>query len=1291
MAEMMNQSVIWALRHFAVTWAIIFFSLQISGLCSEEKGNLAALPSLEDNGDGLLFHASFDRDCRADFAIGSDLPSMADYPFRCDNTETAGKRIPGIFGQAYIGVSKPIPGCYDALGNFLPARGTVAFHIQVKEKPIRLEWFHVRVTGYYNYYWNMYIRFLGNTVWFANEIYRPIVLAPKKDISWQDGKWHHIAITWDQAYGANLYIDARKVASNWKEVSWHSRGVDPDFFLFNNNDQVAYDEFYVFDRPLTDDQIAKLAKNNIAPRKDELASVPFDTDHQLNRLKELSWEYPDPMMLKIRLGMNTGDVFTIRQVVPSTVQAVKKKIGEATDGLLGTGWPTAFTYEFNNGNGLHVELGESYDYMTIEGYFQGAVYGEHQLEAKGAKPIQYVRSKEFMYRQRFDSPGLPGWLSFFKGEMEDKGDLPDKELVTRSRICEISFFHVGSGNLTNALPLRYYLGPASLSEGPTALGVELSGRYEPGDRSTLSLSRNTPEKIGGQSVSKLRYHHLIVPPMTYDTPLKGIRLAMWLRGALPSNLLRVELHDSILPARRICVLDFELDGLDDKEPRLFNLNIDLSDRIVPRGKPVWLTFCFKHEVDLLWLAGEKSSFLELMTGPVKESLPEFCRTEEAFVRSLFSGLSESRPWGRYEEPEKELADHNKLARQLFDPLVFLRKIDPNNRKVQGLWRWTHKDIEDTSLVNPLPVRGCENAPRWALLQRELLQRSRDVLYWWIDNRQAPNGEFGDDWADDTDLCNENFPKLILLGDPDNRLRDAIKKVADGVYTAGRIKRGINAGIGGDPLHAYEEGVNVTCAMSLADYGNPKYLERLMESAKTVDEYLTTKDVKGRRRFRSSAFGAMGIRDQGQEGYDSTGNALFCHPALSLAYYNRNPRCVRFLQEWVDGWIDIYMENAKPKEQKYPRGTLLDGTVVWWDTKVRGFGYVDLYAALYAMTKEQRYRDTARYWTGEAGPAGTRAFMRGDDDYRPALELIDRDKYRQELISWAEEANLRCPFADSIGSKAVDRYIKWEVTGDEQAAYDALEACLRKIRSLYDIYTWAEPIADRVTTPDFPLIVMTQGGMSYARNWLWPNHYVSYQGFSDFAAWVREKSDPGLKIWIYNFAPREEKGILRVWRTPLGEYELHLGEDKNKDGVPDDGEKRFLVLHPSAAIPLVVPSRRLCALSLRLLKKSDEDFWQRPDLGISSEDVQWQKDNKIAITVHNLGSSTATNVLIRILDEKQKKVAEKTLSLIEAPLDLNPRKTEVTFDGITNDSVFVKLDPDGKIAELNEENNNIQSH
>ena len=347
-------------------------------------GSLAAavLPPPADEGRGLLFHASFDQTLRAEVAQGERFPIRTRSGVWPKQME--GKWIAGRFGMALTG-----PGAldsYEALGNALPERGTIAFHMRKTGAAYHFDPFVLRTMD--PYYWTMYLRMTadaggGFAVAFPDELFVPFAVSNTtgRGKEFTDGAWHHVAIAWDQAYGVQLYLDGRLWGSNWGKSSWTSRGFDPDFIALINNERVAYDELYAFDRPLTPEQVAALARENTVPAQAALPVVAFDARRRANRIKELGWEQPDPAMPVITLGRTGLGANAITQVAPAEGVAVRKECNNVFDGKLGTAWPPTYNYHFNGGNGLHVRVDGDYDYVVLEGNFEGKVYGERSLAA----------------------------------------------------------------------------------------------------------------------------------------------------------------------------------------------------------------------------------------------------------------------------------------------------------------------------------------------------------------------------------------------------------------------------------------------------------------------------------------------------------------------------------------------------------------------------------------------------------------------------------------------------------------------------------------------------------------------------------------------------------------------------------------------------------------------------------------------------------------------------------------------------------------------------------------------
>ena len=104
---------------------------------------------------------------------------------------------------------------------------------------------------------------------------------------------------------------------------------------------------------------------------------------------------------------------------------------------------------------------------------------------------------------------------------------------------------------------------------------------------------------------------------------------------------------------------------------------------------------------------------------------------------------------------------------------------------------------------------------------------------------------------------------------------------------------------------------------------------------------------------------------------------------------------------------------------------------------------------------------------------------------------------------------------------------------------------------------------------------------------------------------------------------------------------------------------------------------------------------KPDPAIGVQDVQIEyASGHMKVTVHNVGTKAAENVVVRVTDPLSGAVvAEEKIAKIEAPLDLVPRTQVIEFhnlDCVTCGRATVELNPDGKPEDdLNPFNNRVE--
>ena len=532
---------------------------------------------------GLLFHASFDSGVEAERAVGRADPYLFPQPdARARNTRH--RALPGAFGRAATAVM----GSYDALGNVLPERGTVAFFARlvgadVGEYPLRVQTLD-------SYYWRSYLVAAhaerSTAAWVADEAFRvdTSVLAQPGTRPSPD-RWRHYAIAWDQAYGVSLYVDGELAASSWGKRSWLSRGVDPaELRLAWADGNVAYDELYVFDRALSAAQIRALARQNHAPAARELPAVPFDARRRANRLAEFGWDEP-VTRARLTLDARGRGALSVRQVLPREARAQRAEAGAVFDGRLGQGWParSLVGYEIAGGNGLSVQLDEDFDTLWLEGRFAGRVYaGRHLLEPRST-PLHAFDASVFRSRWRPEQPQR-GWLSFFWNATSSSRE---------NQIAELSFFR--SAPPPSDPPARGWFLAAPAED---RVAAQIAARFAEEDRETLSATQKAPPR-SRRVLPGLRFHHVLLPARDADWVLRGLRIELSLAGELDGLPLQVELRDPLQPGRRLAVFDFELAAPAGVHSTNLDLALDVGPRIVPADRPLWVVLVAGRAVELV--------------------------------------------------------------------------------------------------------------------------------------------------------------------------------------------------------------------------------------------------------------------------------------------------------------------------------------------------------------------------------------------------------------------------------------------------------------------------------------------------------------------------------------------------------------------------------------------------------------------------------------------------------------------------------------------------------------------
>lgn len=924
------------------------------------------------------------------------------------------------------------------------------------------------------------------------------------------------------------------------------------------------------------------------------------------------------------------------------------------------------TYEHVRDPGVHVTLADAlgFNYLYLRGGFTGKIYrdvdaldgpGKGELLADLKPEAGTTETDHFKFRRLSFSPLVKSkTISFFRRD---------------NMLSDAQFSRLGSAALA-----RKYAGTMEYSVGKpieevAALGpdfVQLPAdkdeqhpsnferRFPQGQRAMRLLSPETT----GQSVAlePEKAIHFFTPPLPDNLPVGAVRLDLHLPDAPTGNLVNITVQDPLIGNQELLRMDVKMNA--NGHVRCL---LDFPDQLVAPGRRFWITVASQHASTLA-----PDSKISLLTVDEKTARAEYFADRLFLLKGYFYVLSEARPWtGRdmniewlekYDGSGWEVQRSRPQLLDLFRTAEYLNSLDREHSTVAGqYWRWLTRNGKP--LVEPQDVpalAGVAGVPHWAQLLDRTKNQIVEIPYWWIEHRMAPSGELGGTLQDDTDMLQWWIPSALLDSEIFRpRAKEAFSKIANLVLKY-NLRDGVNINTT-DALHAYEEGQNHMAIMPLLFYGDPRYVEWLMQSARTADKW-TWRDADGKLKFRVNDFGWDTAQKPPAEPVKefSENAALLLHSHLMLAWYNGNPHAADVIKSYAatqGGWGD----------GAYGGAASINFAAYWLsgDTK---------YLGLPQPNEKGEYSKVAE-WAK-----------------RQPLFATHAKEARQ--APWWKEYSERVRYDVLNGSWA------WAATGDKESLEKSLEFALYgnpvsgsggadKYRY---IWTEAEMFTDRVYLPvETPAQAML-GGYS-VRNRLWPGYAVSYENLGrDFAALVLEQGKDKLKLAAVNLRTTPREGALRVWQLEPGIYELKIGPDANDDGVMDSvASTQTLSLQRMARVPLSLAPRRLMLYEFTQIKKS-APLYTRPDAAISPDDIR-RRGSTLRVTVHNIGAAPLKNLEVALFDAKNKLLASTPLKQLDAPLDLMPKTATLTLP-LKVGAVRVVLNPKNAIDEITDLNNSL---
>lgn len=1242
---------------------------------------------------GLLFFLSGNNGVTADFSQGNPEPSFI------HGVEV----IPqGAYGPGFQCAHDQLM-AYLAPGNVYAERGTLSFFWRSREPVGKIPFPVFRVSYADHSSWDMaWLRIDYNGHGFDAfvtdvNLGRARVSYPIPELP-DPAQWLHIAFSWDENTGVRLYVDGIETArkdtvavfyAGLDQFGPHSRIISPYQVqsLYNFQRGGDIDEVRIYDRMLSPEHIALLAQGK--PITGLTSFIRDLGDETFRREWWLRYGWNRPGDIPPHLA---GSSTSVRKVEIHDVYDVKQWFWKGTDGIRETTWPAVynrsrivgrtdyFVYpDWNcysiSGKKVSFSLpDEPVNHLEIAGAAYGSFSHMAYDRAHGKDTTTHLFERppgQERTFHRLDRALTGGTITFENIEQE-------------TPIGEFYAYHVSTTRPpTGTVRLSYTLNGDVEPDNPCLemLVDYIEGRFMPDERSIMvALPRGatrTPRKTAVDH--PLPIVHVLVPfefrklnpgsnytrfSYTWENinaGLDGIIVELPPLDIQPTHgdflPLNIQVKDPIWPDRNLMDFTFSV-----KPNEAKTLWFDTRDRVLPNGESLYLTFAgASPEFSPVALKG---AVVRLVFKDREESRGEHELDRFTQIKDNYSHLVEEHT------NIKNLGLYNRLNRDLTD----LLRVNPDH--VPGIYYWCRTNPEQgwPPFEQPEAPSG---TPLWAFRQIEDLKNLKQFILWWIDERMIENGELGGGLSDDGDFSNI-YPGAALMGIEPEKITDATLRLMDAYYDQGLFTNGLST-IMADELHSYEEGISVIPQTMLLDYGDPKVVERLMETAVRYRD-ITGINSAGHRHFRSSYFSGTDIADEGVWEWSKPYNYLILHAGMVLVEFNGNPAAKKLMLELADG---LLAHGKKEADGRYSITTSVHFRTDEERPSSLGTAAHLLWAA---------YR-----WTGD------RKYL------EPIIAETDRGNYAYFGLWRGINANIvdqlgkRDTWGRDIASRVTPhsgndtfRHFAWMYTGNKQYLEEYYADQIQSGDQQMYIMTEGHMWSDRVSMPTSELQLSRLGGVALTRNTIYPGHLVSWDfekpaNDESVAILVRKGTPRELHIIVHNLDSAPVTARMTAWDVEPGKWEVVEGIDSNDDDIIDGAaSKRTVGLERTGSVTFTFPANRTTILKLRRTSKA-KPYWQRPDLGIGDDDVT-VSGAMVTVTVHNIGSVDAPSASLVLLDSKKNELARGTVPPLKAPLDYLPKTAKVSLtapSGTALPGCRVVINAGEKFVEITRLNNEVR--
>ncbi len=1197
----------------------------------------------------LLFKVSGDKGLTADVAAGDPIPNFAD------------KVTPIADGKAGKGFHAEDDGVvsWNAPGNIQAQRGTLSFFWR-SGYPVGVAPFVIFRVGYADHSsWDMaFLRIDWNGHGFDafvtdNGLSRTRV-SFKVDKTPAADAWTHLAFTWDETTGVQLYVDG-KLAAKKETKAVYDAGLDQfgvaGRVVAPHQVQSRYnftrggdlDELRIYDRPLSPDAIVALSRNEAPAAAAPVATLDDPAIHAAWK-QRYGWNKDLPPLL-------TDDKTTIRKVEFADAKDIKEWMWKGTDGIAETTWPGVYNRSRLPGRNDYFQLPDWNVYVDggkaltlilpdepvnrIE--IQGPAYGDLSWAAKAGDKGAFVGTRPKDQERTVSTLAKPltgGVLTF-------------TNVAQETPIQEIWAYNVTAGaEPKDAFKMSYtvradvapdYLNLASLN-------AYITGRHPAGERATVvALPEGAPSRkrpASDLTAKGLPIVHVLIPSGFGDAPAAQALARNWAYGwenardgldgvaidipALPGAAgttipLNIQVKDLIWPGRNMIDVSVSV-----KAGEARTVWLDMRDRILTPDS-LYLT-----------IAADSTEFGPKALDGAKIRLVLKDR-DKAKVEHVADRLNQVKDNWAFLVEEHTTSKRQGLYRRLYADISDLLKIDPDNQVGREYWGdITYGSQGWPAFEQPKPANG---EPLWAFRQLEDLKLVAKFVNWWVDERQADFGDFGGGISDDTDLL-QQWPGVILMGVQPDKLTTSHDRLADAAHKNGMFTDGLST-IVTDELHAYEEGINSDAEAMYIHYGEPKAVERMFATVKALPRVID-KNPAGHVHFNTNWYSGKISYREGPWEWQKPYSFGVTHPAILSSDYNGDKTARDLVIGLADGYLaHVAKDGSYPNEINWRSDAERGGTVLQGSG---ADGPFQVFWQAYRLTGDQKYLVPIKWRISKNGIKSL-----GNINENALTEMGLADGAKDQILAAAKKGG------------ALERYSAWTLTGDKKFLEDLYADEIQFNDQHMYMHTEGHWWSDRVELPSDILQRTRLGGIANKRSQMTPGHTVSWRfdgvDGTDVALLVKDATKTAFKVIAYNTTDKPVTATMTGWNVAPGQWSLSQGLDTNGDDTIDgSAETRALPFERSLSTKVTLAPRQTTVIDMKLVTAGDDPA-KRADLGIGRDDVV-VKSSAITAKVHSLGAQDAAPAKLELVDAAGKVLATAPTPALKAPSDLLPKTASI---------------------------------